>query len=71
MPIEPNLRYSREIPVFVISENIESLVVSSSHVSPTGTSFRLPKRKDKMGNFVVFKHRKIYESNWIREQVVS
>lgn len=71
MPVEPNMRHSREIPVFVLSENSESVMVSSSHVSPTGVSFRLPKRKDKMGIFVVFKHRKIYETNWIRKEVVS
>lgn len=54
-----------------MSENAESIVTSSSIVSPTGTSFRLPKRKDKDGLYVLYRNRKVYEANWIRENRVT
>lgn len=59
-------RHTLLIPVFINSENAESVVVHHSHVAPRGQLFRLPKLNDKNGTYVEFKCRKIYEENWIR-----
>lgn len=59
-------RILQDISIFVLSENGESIITSSSTVSPKGTSFRLPKRKDKNGLYVKYRNRKVYEPKWIR-----
>ena len=64
-------RILQDISIFVLSENGESIVTSSSTVSPKGTSFRLPKRKDKNGLYVKYRNRKVYEPKWIRHYQAS
>lgn len=69
--IESERQHFREISIFVLSENGESIITSSSIARPTGTSFRLPKRKDKHGMYVKFRNRKVYESHWIKVNTLN
>lgn len=59
-------RHTLEIAIFVLSENAESIIISSSLVSPKGTQLRLPKRKEKGRLYVTYLHRRVYERNWMR-----
>lgn len=71
MTIEEKRQFMREInpiQIFILSENVYSIEVSSSVVSPKGSMrLRLTKLRDENGVYVEFRNRKVYQNDWIRE----